>query len=441
MQTRREFLKRTLQGSSLVALSASVPGFLASTARAAEAGKGDRILVVLEMTGGNDGLNMVVPYADDLYHKARPTLGLKKEDLLVVDDHVGLNNSMSALEGLIEKKQLAIVQGVGYPNPNRSHFESMDVWQSADPAGKVTSGWLGRSLGELKFAAGGIPAFHVGQGELPRAMRGSSAGVPSFNTDRPFGLDLGDEFFGHRPPDNPDGIDAFRGKSPAQPGARRKLIEELTAAKRAPGGNPLQFVQRASLDTYATIERLGAIMKEDFQLPEASYRFVGGDYKMSRSGLVYELSLVARMIAAGFGSRLFYVAVDGFDTHGDQRADHDELLATVAQGIGTFFDQLAESGHADRVLLLTFSEFGRRVAENGSKGTDHGAGSCLFVAGPKVRGGPIGKHPSLADGDLDSGDLKHHIDFRQVYATLLDRWLACDSRRVLGERFEHVPLL
>ncbi|MEX0717234.1 MAG: DUF1501 domain-containing protein, partial [Planctomycetaceae bacterium] len=334
------------------------------------------------------------------------------------------------------------------PNPNRSHFESMDVWQSADPAGRVTSGWLGRSLGELKFQAGGIPAFHLGQGELPRAMRGSSTGVPSFNTDRPFGLDLGDEFFGHRPKDDgfpraiePPGRKKNDGETARSASPRRKLIEDITAANRPAGGNPLDFVRRASLETYSSIERLGAIMTEDFELPEASYRFVGGNYKNDRSGLVYELSLVAKMIAAGFGTRLFYVAIDGFDTHGDQRSDHDQLLTTVAQGIGTFFDQLNASGDADRVVLLTFSEFGRRVAENGSKGTDHGAGSCLFVAGPKVKGGPIGEHPSLADGDLDSGDLKHHTDFRQVYATLLDRWLACDSRRVLGDEFEHVPIL
>src|SRR5438477_156150 len=282
MFTRRQFLTRTLQGSSLVALGAVVPQFVARTAHAAPAGK-DNILVVLEMTGGNDGLNTVIPYADDLYHKARPTLRQTKDVVLRLDDHVGLHSGMQGLRPLWEKGQLAVVQGVGYPNPERSHFEAMDIWQSADPRRAVRTGWLGRTAVEFRNDAGGIPILHIGPSRLPLALTGApGGGAVSVNDQNSFRLELGE----------------------------------------------------------------------------------GGRQKARR-----------------------------------------------------------------RLRLMTFSEFGRRVQENGSKGTDHGAASCLFVAGPSVKGGVVGRHPSLSD--LDVGDLKFHTDFRRVYATQLG-WLGCDSKAVLG---------
>jgi uncharacterized protein (DUF1501 family) len=184
------------------------------------------------------------------------------------------------------------------------------------------------------------------------------------------------------------------------------------------------------LQTYASIGRLNEIMTSQFTLPDGSG---------VRTGLEYELALVARMIEADFGARIYYVSISGFDTHGSQREGQDGLLTKLARAIDGMFAHLRESGHAERVLLMTFSEFGRRVRENGSNGTDHGAGSNLFVAGPAAKGGPIGEHPSLEK--LDSGDLVAHTDFRRVYATLLDEWLGCDSRRVLGERFAPLKLL
>src|SRR4051812_4169698 len=175
MMTRRRFLERSLRGSSLIAAGPLVPGFLAATARAAEPGK-ETILVVLEMTGGNDGLNTVVPYADDLYHKARPTLRMTKEQVVRVDDRIGLNPGLRGLEKLLNGDQLAILQGIGYPNPDRSHFESMDVWQTADPARKTGSGWLGRGLGALPVRGGQVPGIHVGTEVLPLALRGAGTG-------------------------------------------------------------------------------------------------------------------------------------------------------------------------------------------------------------------------------------------------------------------------
>jgi len=202
----------------------------------------------------------------------------------------------------------------------------------------------------------------------------------------------------------------------------------------------LQFVQQTSIETYKTVDRLQEILSADFDLPEGEYEFKGGDYRQSRSGLPYQLRLVARMIQSGFGTRIFYVSLAGFDTHSDQRQEHANLLAQLGSAVELFFSELDEDNQ-QRVLLMTYSEFGRRVHENGSKGTDHGAAGCMFVAGPSVKSGLLGEHPSLAADKLDSGDLAYGLDFRHVYATLLDRWLDCDSRAVLMDKFEHVPLI
>lgn len=448
---RRDFLSRSLKGSSLFALGATVPHFIASTAQAAENGK-DNILVVLEMGGGNDGLNTVIPYADDLYHKARPTLRYNKNEVLKIDDHVGLHPSLNGLKKLFDNDRLAIVQGVGYPNPNRSHFESMDVWQTADLRGKSVDGWLGRALGDMQVQGARIPAFHLGAGELPLAMQGSTGGVPSMNTEKPFGLNLGKgNFYGHNPRNPGEGV-AVReeptatseaAEEPAekreQP-ARAKLIRGVAESAASGDNDLLGFVRRTSLETYTAIDRLTDIMNEKVQVPDAEGDFSNGRYRELRSGLSYELKLVARMIKAGFGTRIFYVSIDGFDTHSGQKDDHAGLMTQIGNAVQQFYNELDGSGDADRVVLMTYSEFGRRVKENGSKGTDHGSGSCMFVAGPAVNTGPIGEHPSLEDNLLDRGDLKFHTDFRQVYATLLDRWLGCSSRRVLGGEYKHVPL-
>jgi uncharacterized protein (DUF1501 family) len=450
MLCRREFLARSLKTSSLFALGTTVPAFVANAAAAAKPGK-DRILVVVQLGGGNDGLNTVVPFGDDDYHKARPTLGLKQRETIKVGDGIGLNNALRGLAPLHENGQLAIVQGVGYPNPNRSHFESMDIWHTADPKRKRADGWLGRGIASLKTPSRGIPAFHIGEGDLPLAMKGSSAGVPSLNTGKPFGLELGQGNFGtNLPKERSVPRRGFAVKestvdesssSTHSPADHKKLIHDV--AKLAPqrGGGMLDFVRQTSLQTYTSIDRLQEVMKGGYQPPEERDRFLPRRFRSQSNQLLTELNLVARMIQAGFGTRIFFLRHDGFDTHGDQRKEHDGLLQSLAYAVGEFFGKLKENGNADRVTLMTFSEFGRRVRENGSRGTDHGSGSCLFVAGPKVKGGLVGKHPSLKPGDLDSGDVKFHTDFRRVYATLLDGWLECDSRHVLGEKFEHVPLL
>jgi uncharacterized protein (DUF1501 family) len=442
MLNRRQMLSRTVQGASLVALGPTVPGFLASSARAAAPGK-DKVLVVLELAGGNDGLNTVIPYADDLYHKARPTLRIEKKDVVRVDDAIGLHPALRPLDKLLENGQLAIVQGVGYPNPDRSHFESMDIWQSADPRRRTINGWLGRALGGLKVSEGAVPAFYVGTERLPLAMQGPSAGVASLHPAKPLDVQLSGaprEEDGRNSGAPPTSVTRGESSKADPDAARRKLIRELTSGADADATDALQFVRRTSLQTLTTIDRLREIMG-NFARPDGEYQLRGGEFTIVRQGLQYELQLVAAMIRAGIGARIYYVSLAGFDTHGSQATEHRQLLDTLAKAVRFFFQTLEESGDASRVLLTTFSEFGRRVEENGSEGTDHGSGSCMLVAGPGVKSGLVGKHPSLRPADLADGDLKFHTDFRQVYATLLDSWLEVDSRRVLDGKFEHVAML
>jgi uncharacterized protein (DUF1501 family) len=406
MFNRRQFLIRTLQGSSLVALGSVVPQFVARTAQAATPGK-DNILVVLEMTGGNDGLNTVIPYADDLYHKARPTLRQTKDVVIRLDDHVGLHSGMQGLKPLWQQGHLAVVQGVGYPNPERSHFEAMDTWQSADPKGRFNTGWLGRAATESHNASGGVPILHLGQTRLPLALSGApGGGAVSLNDQNSFRLEM-------------DGAQAGRQKT------RRRLLEDLSApAAKSTEDDLTSFVRRRQVQTLTAVETLRELLEGPNALPRQ-----GG-------GLTQKLQLIAGLIARGFGTRIFYVSLDGFDTHSGQAPTHANLLTDLANSIGAFFQTLKTTGHDSRVRLMTFSEFGRRVQENSSRGTDHGAASCLFVAGPSVKGSVVGKHPSLKD--LDADDLKFHTDFRRVYATLLDGWLGCDSKAVLGGKWDHV---
>jgi uncharacterized protein (DUF1501 family) len=405
---RRQFLTDTLKGSSLVALSAVVPQFVSRTAEAAPAGK-DHVLVVVEMTGGNDGLNTVIPYADDLYHKARPTLRQTKDVVIRLDDHVGLNSGMRSFRPLWEKGQLAVVQGVGYPNPERSHFEAMDIWQSGE-ARPSRTGWLGRAAVECDNRSGGVPILHLGPNRQPLAVAGAPGGGA---------VTVGDQ--------NLFRLDLHGGKA-AQQKARRKLLEDLSAPPVVAADNDLaSFVQRRQVQTLTAVETLRALLEGP------------GAMASQGNGLRQKLQLVAGLIAREFGTRIFYVSLDGFDTHANQAPAHSALLGDLADSINGFFQTLKTTGHDGRVRLMTFSEFGRRVPENGSRGTDHGAGSCLFVAGPSVKGGVVGKHPSLAD--LDADDLKFHTDFRRVYATLLDGWLGCDSKAVLGGGWDHVSEL
>lgn len=400
---RRDFLK----SSGLIAWGSTAPLFLAKTARAAEPGK-DNILVMVQLTGGNDGLNTVIPFADPLYAQYRPTIKIAKDQVKKVNDQIGLHPALDGLAKLLEKQALCIIQGVGYPNPSQSHFRSMDIWQAASTAETLTEGWLGKALKQKN-----APAFHIaGPNEsAPLALAGAPARAPSITSLEDFRLKL---------------ASATRNESKMQ-----KSIIEGAADPSPPTDDLLDFVKRTATNTYASSQRLQEIGK-NYQ-PKATY---------PQTGLANRLKLAAQLIDANLGARIFYVGIDGFDTHSGQggaQGSHANLLREVGDAIHAFYTDLAARGHGDRLMIATFSEFGRRAKENGSRGTDHGSGAPMFLVGGKVQPGLIGHHPNLEK--LEQGNLKHAIDFRAVYAGILEQWLGVKPNDVLGKTFESMKLI
>ena len=400
-----------------------MPEFLANTARAADKDekkdKKDTILVVVEMTGGNDGLNTVAPFADDLYHKARPTLAFAKKEVQKLDDYHGLHPRMNEMKRLYDEKRLAVIQGVGYPNPDRSHFESMDIWQLADPKRAQVSGWLARTIPSMSITDAGVPGMYLGVERLPVAMQGADGGVISLADRTSFRLQLSGNQAG-----------------------RKKLIEDLNDEKDAGKADLAAFVRKRQLQTYTSLQKIEeALQNAGTDGRGQTNEFVNGRFVRKDPNdlktLGGKLGLIGRLIQKNLGTRLYYVQLSGFDTHSGQSDMHAQLLGELSGAVGNFFTALGEQ--SERVALMTYSEFGRRVKENGSRGTDHGSGSCMFVAGSQVVGGLVGKHPSLSD--LTDGDIKYHTDFRRVYATLLDDWLGVDSKGVLEEQYEKLPLI
>ncbi len=397
---RRTFMQQSAGLTTLLASGASVPGFLTRTAVASGGARPDEpIMVVVQLTGGNDGLNTVIPYADDAYHRARPTLRIDPSAVLKLDDEFGLHPSMTAIKTLYDEGSVSVVNSVGYPNPDRSHFRSMDIWHAGETTLETArDGWVGRAVRSMHGANGAPPALHVGGGQLPLALASDGNVVPSLR-----------------------GIDTFR-----LHGAPASLAPAV-AADRACASDDLMFVQRVAVSSCANATRLRDVASDDGTRGYPGY------------GLAGRLRQIATLIRADFGASVYYTSIGGFDTHAQQAFAHEPLLREVSESIGSFQRDIEACGLADRVVLVTFSEFGRRVAENGSRGTDHGAAAPMFVVGRPARGGLIGDAPALST--LLDGDVPYEVDFRRVYATLLDRWLGVGSRGVLGERFPHVPLL
>jgi uncharacterized protein (DUF1501 family) len=408
--TRREFLKTSLAAGSLVSWGLSVPTFLSRTAAAAPAagkpGAKDTILVVVQLTGGNDGLNTVIPFADAEYGKLRTALRIPKDQIKKLNDSVGLHPSMEGLAKLMDDQALCVVQGVGYPNPSQSHFRSMDIWQAASTEQELSEGWLGKALKQLPNP----PAFHLtGKNDsAPLALTGSPVRVPSIGSLADFQL----QTVGASGPDKRE---------------QREVIEGVVKTKQEKA-DLLSFVQRTAANTYASSRRLQDIGK-NYQ-PKVPY---------PPSNLGNHLKLAAQLIDADLGARIFYVSLDGFDTHANQLPSHANLLRQLSEAMTAFYKDMAERGQKDRILMMTFSEFGRRAKENGSRGTDHGSAAPMFLVGGKVKAGVSGKHPSLTE--LEMGNLKHEIDFRQVYAAVLDQWLGVSSKDVLGKAFQAVSIV
>ena len=430
LQTRRKFLRTSTLGA---AATWTLPVFLEKTFFALDAlaanattqvvtGKDGTILVVLQMAGGNDGLNMVVPYADDAYHVARPRLRLGKDQVLKIDNHVALNPKLAGVKALYEQGHVAIVQGVGYPNPNRSHFRSTEIWQTASDEDRTLSeGWLGRYFDNCCSGADPTVGVAIGE-ETPQAFAAKNPTGVTFS--RP-------EQFRFRPsePDN--------GRMSAEEMLFRQLNEtgdEGAAASNAGGSigeiagktksdlSTLDFLQRTALDAQLSSDKILAIARK---------------YKSTvpypQGQLAASLNIISRMIAGGLPTRVYYASQGGFDTHAGQINTHERLMGEFNDAVSAFVADLKQQGNFQRVLIMTFSEFGRRVQENANGGTDHGAAAPMFVVGGAVKAGLFGKYPSLTD--LDRGDLKFNTDFRSVYGTVLDRWLKAPSQTVLGRKF------
>jgi uncharacterized protein (DUF1501 family) len=381
-----------------VALSPAVPGFLAQTARASIPDRDARTLVVIQLDGGNDGINTVVPYSDEGYAANRRQLRLPADDLIKLTGDVGLHPRLKSASELVEDGRLAIVEGVGYPNPNRSHFESIAIWQSAslDEEQHDGPGWLGQAVSRVTAPRPhGPDTIYVGTGELPMALHGRRCNSATIATADDLELKL------------------------------TELESGRPASSEAPELDLAGFVQRSVLAAYASARQLSSASS-----PSA------GPYPNSH--LASQLKLISQLMKSGAAARVYYTAQSGYDTHAVQLPTHANLLGELSSSLKAFLDDLKVAGLDERVLVLAFSEFGRRVKENGSLGTDHGTAGPVFLAGPGVRAGLHGDMPSLTD--LADGDLVHAIDFRRVYATILDEWLELPRPAAMA-KFEPMAII
>jgi uncharacterized protein (DUF1501 family) len=423
VHSRRIFLQRSM---ALMSLGVAVPTFLDHTAWALdpsdskalgqESGKDGKILVVVQMSGGNDGLNTVVPYADDAYQRARPAIGKKGAEVLKIDNYVGLHPDLTGFKSLYDEGMLSVIQGVGYPNPNRSHFRSMDIWHSGIPEKEmVTSGWLGRYFDNT--CSGSDPHVGVCIGEQsPLAMKGDRVTPLSF--ERPENY----RYNGKDPEHYKQLNSGDMGKAPATPpkGAKPTVLTP---------GSQLEFLTRTSMDAQVSSDKILDLI--------ASYNATG-DYPRNEFG--NGLRTIAAMIRGNLPTRVYYVSMGGFDTHANQLNRHDQLMTQLSQGIGAFWKDMKDQKNEQRVLMMCFSEFGRRVEQNASGGTDHGAAAPTFLMGPSIskKAGLVGTHPSLTK--LDQGDLMFSTDFRSIYATILEEWLKTPSKPILGQQFAKMPI-
>ena len=384
---RRDFLKAS---ALAVSVTSGMPGFLARAAAQASATGGDKTLVVIQLTGGNDGLNTLIPYSNGAYYAARPNIAIAKKDVLTLNADLGMHPSLRALSKFWDAGQLGWLENIGYPNPNRSHFASMAIWHTADPSQAASDGWIGRIAETI-----GDPfcASNIGNA-TPLALQAKDFSLPSISS-----------------------VDGFQVKLPDG------LHDPFTAMLNTPRAGEAEYLQKATKQMLLNTARV--------QKNLSKYRS-GAKYPDSK--FAASLQDIARLIAGGNGQRVLYTSLGSFDTHAGQRAEQDDLLTQLAEGLAAFQADLEVQGLSDKVVVMGFSEFGRRVAENDSAGTDHGQGSVMFVLGKGVKGGIHGDSPDLES--LADGDIRYKQDFRGVYAQALDSWLKLDSKEILGGKFD-----
>ena len=403
--SRRDLMKH----GGMIAVGLAAPKWLSTIAEAdvlriAKGGKpsSDTVLVVCQLSGGNDGLNTVVPYADSLYYKYRPTIGHKEDVVLKLNDQLGFHPSMKGLHALYKEGKVAVVTNVGYPKPNRSHFKSMDIWQSASPDDKMKHGWIGRHFDIALKNQPPNPIVALGLStEKPLALVGDTASIPCFASLTDVSNMLGDA-------------------------NSEKLLRDIQGMD-AMTGSPTRVVQQANK---SALDAMSVLSK---QLSTFAPKQTYGDDAFGKG-----FKQISQLIGASSSTRVVYFSAGGFDTHSRQLDTHAKLLGHFSDAVLAFQREMEAIGKGDKVVVLVFSEFGRRTAENASQGTDHGAAAPMFVIGGKVKGGVHGSKPDLSD--LQDGDVRFKTDFREVYSATLDQWMGGDSEVVLGQKFNHVPI-
>lgn len=393
--SRRKFI----QLSSLASASLMVPKFLKGFEFRPAAGeqKNGRVLVVIQLSGGNDGLNTLIPYRNDLYYKCRPAIGIQKDKLLPLNDEMGLHMALKGIRGLYDEGLVSILNGVGYPDPNRSHFRSMDIWQSASNAQDlVTSGWLGRYLDQAPAPGNQHNCLAVEVDDsLSLAMKGETRNAI-----------------------------AVRDVAQFRNAAANDYFKSISAHRQDHEDNLAGYLYQTLASTTSAAEYL-------FSQQQLAPTFQA--YPDTPFGK--KMKTIGALINAGTETRVYYVSHGSFDTHVNQKDHQEKLFQQMDDALTSFVADLKQNNRLNDTVIMTFSEFGRRVAQNASNGTDHGTAGNMFILGGQLKkAGVYNDLPSLED--LDNGDLKYSVDFKQVYATLLDNWLQVDSQSILGKRYE-----
>ena len=368
--------------------------------------KRDPILVVIQLTGGNDSLNTLIPYGNSLYYDNRSTVAIPQDEVIVIDDNFGFNPAMRPVKDLYDQGKVALIQGVGYPNPNRSHFRSMDIWHTCEPDKQGSEGWLGRVIRDIDPNGENVlTGVNFGRG-LPRALAVPGVPVASVAVLETYGVLTGIS----EEPDRTDALDVF-------------------ARMYAPaiGSGPvMDYLGQTGLD---------ALKGADI-LKTAPDRYVSS-IEYADNAISKNLQGISKVLNANLGTRIFYTQHGGYDTHANQGPVHPKLWTELSQAISDFYADLAEHDVSEDVLMFVFTEFGRRVKDNGS-GTDHGSGGLALAIGDPVKGGMYSEYPSLKKGDLLEGDLQFNIDYRGVYGSMIENWLQLDPIPIVGGSFEQL---
>ena len=371
--------------------------------------KRDPILVVIQLTGGNDSLNTLIPYGNSLYYENRNTVAIPQDEVIAIDDNFGFNPAMRPIKDLYDQGKVALIQGGGYPNPNRSHFRSMDIWHTCEPDKQGSEGWLGRVIRDIDPNGENVlTGVNFGRG-LPRALAVPGVPVASVAVLETYGVLTGIS----EEPDRTDALDVF-------------------ARMYAPtiGSGPvMDYLGQTGLD---------ALRGADI-LKTAPDRYVSS-IEYADNAISKNLQGISKVLNANLGTRIFYTQHGGYDTHANQGPVHPKLWTELSQAISDFYADLAEHDVSEDVLMFVFTEFGRRVKDNGS-GTDHGSGGLAFAIGDPVKGGMYSEYPSLKEGDLLEGDLQFNIDYRGVYGSMIEDWLHLDPIPVVGGNFEQLDFV